>query len=1306
MWQKSICGHRLCIILGLLYSTLVILLSTGWQPVSAQTTYYVSSAGNDANSGNSEGAPFQTITKVNSLGLQPGDVILFRRGDTFRGSLAIRQSGSAGRPIVIDAYGSGNKPILAGSVPVTNWSNIGNNTWQASCPSCGSRVTGVYRNATALPLGRYPNLSDGNKGYLTIQSHGGKTQLTSQQGFPTNWTGGEAVVRPNQWILDRAAITQQNGNTLTLTNNSSYNLADGWGFFIQNHPATLDQSGEWYYNPANKTIQLYDSQANPNGQLITATASNEGVNLTNVNYVTVRNIKITETMASGIAVTGGSNFTFSNNDITNSGEDGVTIIGSGNTVVAENNLIEDANSSGFYIGPYQNFTFRGNTLRRIGTLPGRGKSGDGSYSGLQSLCTSNTLIENNVVDNIGYNGIAVVTNATVRYNQVSNFCLTKSDGGGIYTWNGSGGNVGDLHIISNIVFSGLGAPEGTLGGAYSGANGIFLDDCSKNVEVANNTSFGSKGMGIFLRGVSSISVTGNTSFNNMEEQLKLAYNGACALRNNVVQDNILFSKLPNQIVAAYESNANDLSSYGQFDRNYYVRPFEDLFKIRAVYNPGSGLTGADLSLSAWQAQFGKDASSHDSPITYKSQIVSQTGASLLTSSFSNNTDGWSVWSPGGNGRADWDNSNRLDGGSLKLSFSDSQSGSYLLATVSIGAVTKGKSYQLLFDGIASGNGKKVEVYPRQLSGSYKDLSPRTLLLMGSSRQAYEAVFTATADESNAILVVQVTGDGQTAWIDNVRLKEATLTTVNPDDYIQLVYNASSQDKTISLNGNYRDAKNTAYSNQITLSAFSSAVLMKEVNPTPTPPTVLRNPENPANVVAGLDYQYYEGSWNNLPDFGGLTPVKTGTVTSPDLSVRNRTEQYAMRYSGYIDVPADGSYTFYTSSDDGSKLLIGTTEVVNNDGLHGIIEKSGTIGLKAGKHAMTILYLQGGGGQALNVSYEGPGLGKQAIPTSAFYRVSTTSPVSGGSGTGLLGTYFNNTNLSGSAVLTRTDATLNFDWGNGSPANGTVNNDNFSVRWSGQVEAPVTGNYTFSTISDDGIRLWVNGAQLIDNWSVHAPTTNNSNSVALTAGQKYTIQVEYYDSGSGAVAKLLWSYPGQGQQTVPQGYLYPAASTGTSTSGSGTGVYLSDLNWTAVSNGYGPVEKDRSNGEAGAGDGRTLTLNGVTYTKGLGVHAASDITYSLNGQYSRFISAIGIDDEIPNGGCGQVSFEVYLDNVLSYSSGNMNPAMPTKSIDLDVSGKQKLRIVVTDGGDGLACDHADWAGARLIGTGSARLSTLR
>ena len=143
---------------------------------------------------------------------------------------------------------------------------------------------------------------------------------------------------------------------------------------------------------------------------------------------------------------------------------------------------------------------------------------------------------------------------------------------------------------------------------------------------------------------------------------------------------------------------------------------------------------------------------------------------------------------------------------------------------------------------------------------------------------------------------------------------------------------------------------------------------------------------------------------------------------------------------------------------------------------------------------------------------------------------------------------------------------------------------------------------------------------------------------------------------------------------------------------GTTVYLSDLTATAATNGWGAIEKDKSNGEQGATDGNTLTLNGVTYAKGLGVHASSDTTYALGGNYTRFISDIGVDDEV--GSNGSVIFQVLADGVQIYTSRAMNGSSATKTVDVDVTGKQNLRLVVTDGGNGNGYDHADWANARL------------
>jgi glucose/arabinose dehydrogenase len=140
------------------------------------------------------------------------------------------------------------------------------------------------------------------------------------------------------------------------------------------------------------------------------------------------------------------------------------------------------------------------------------------------------------------------------------------------------------------------------------------------------------------------------------------------------------------------------------------------------------------------------------------------------------------------------------------------------------------------------------------------------------------------------------------------------------------------------------------------------------------------------------------------------------------------------------------------------------------------------------------------------------------------------------------------------------------------------------------------------------------------------------------------------------------------------------------------TYLSDLTWESATNGWGPVEKDRSNGESAAGDGRTITLNGTTYAKGLGVHAVSDVRYRLGGACTRFRADVGVDDEV--GSNGSVVFQVFADGAKLYDSGLLTGPAATKTLDVDVSGKSELQLIVTDAGDWISYDHADWAGARI------------
>lgn len=813
---------------------LILLLLTAIIPDNrAQTTYYVAATGNDANAGRSMSAPLRSLAKVSSLSLVPGDTVRFRRGDTFRGGLVINQSGLAGQRIVFEAYGTGPKPVLAGSVPLGNWINTGNNAWEANCPDCGSRVTGLYRNGAALPLGRYPNPDAPSRGYLTVQAHVGNAQITSQQPLTTNWTGGEVVVRPTYWIIDRALITRQSGDVLTLANASTYQLTDGWGYFIQNHPATLDQTGEWYYDPGRKTIRIYDAGGNPNQQRITVTTVDRGIDVVDASFIGLRNLHVTETLSESFRATNASNLTLTNSEFTDSGEDGVILLGAGRNVLIENCQIRDINNNGFYVGAYQNLTLRGSTIRHVGLLPGRGKSGDGQFTGLQSLA-GNALIENNVIDSIGYNGLTFWSNTIIRQNTVSNFCLTKSDGGGLYGWNGTKLPMSNVQIASNLIHRGIGTPGGTADSTLSGAHGVFLDDCVEGVELVDNTIFSCHGLGIYLHAVSRVSLIRNTCFNNDVGQFFLYANaGPCQPRQNIIDRNLFISTLPKRFVAGYSSAGNDLKEYGSIDHNYYARPFDNTFTILAVYNQ---TIGDELALPQWQAQFGHDLTSKTSPITYHDYHLHRADA---TNRLSNPPDrsgegwgeGWDTWSPHANGRAVWDNTNRLDDGSLRIDFAQPAGGrnSHVLVYKNMRAVTKSKSYLLRFDAVAPAP-KKVEVFIRQRDAPYQDLTQRYTLLVGPARKRYEVAFTATADEANALFTFQAREDGQPLWVDNVRLQEATITPVNPADYVWLAYNPTTKDSVVALAKPHRDVKNRYYANQLTLKPFSSVVLLNDSLP--------------------------------------------------------------------------------------------------------------------------------------------------------------------------------------------------------------------------------------------------------------------------------------------------------------------------------------------------------------------------------------------------------------------------------------------------------------------------------------------
>ena len=173
-----------------------------------------------------------------------------------------------------------------------------------------------------------------------------------------------------------------------------------------------------------------------------------------------------------------------------------------------------------------------------------------------------------------------------------------------------------------------------------------------------------------------------------------------------------------------------------------------------------------------------------------------------------------------------------------------------------------------------------------------------------------------------------------------------------------------------------------------------------------------------------------------------------------------------------------------------------------------------------------------------VSWSDGGAARHTITTpatdttyTATYRLSTPR----GTGTGLSASYFNTIDLTGSRSGRGDDPTVDFRWGAGSPSPG-FEPDTFSVRWTGWVEAEFTGTYTFYTQSDDGVRLWVNGQLIVNNWTDHS-LTENTGTISLIAGRLHTIRIEYYENAGDATMRLLWSSPSTPKEVVPSTRLH-------------------------------------------------------------------------------------------------------------------------------------------------------------------------
>lgn len=336
---------------------------------------------------------------------------------------------------------------------------------------------------------------------------------------------------------------------------------------------------------------------------------------------------------------------------------------------------------------------------------------------------------------------------------------------------------------------------------------------------------------------------------------------------------------------------------------------------------------------------------------------------------------------------------------------------------------------------------------------------------------------------------------------------------------------------------------------------------------------------------------YTANYNLAPSFNADYFNNNSLSGNPTLTRQDKKIDFTWGYSSPDpSIPADdfsvrwtklqtfsaGKYTFTMTVDDGGRLYVDNQLLIDKWINQPATSYQATVNLAQGDHAIKMEFYDHTEDAVAKLTWD-------FAPDNST--TPTPTPTPGASSNGLTGTYFDNMDLTGTSI-SRTDSTVNFDWGNGSP-DPAIGPDSFSARWTGQVMPKYTETYTFYTDSDDGVRLWINNQQVVNNWTDHS-FKEDSGTIALSAGQKYDIKMEFYENGGQAVAKLLWSSQSQAKEIISQSQLFttsgPPVPTPTSTptptatntptptptptpssTGDGLqGIYFDNMNFTGTS----------------------------------------------------------------------------------------------------------------------------------------------
>lgn len=564
------------------------------------TNYYVKNGGNDGAAGTSDATAWETITKVNTFWsagtFAPGDSILFKRGDSWYGTIVVAEPGTSGNPIVIGAYGTGEKPVITGFTTLTNWSLYNGNIYEAAVTSTEAQTNMVVMDGVPIGMGRYPDLGT-NLTYTTATSN---TITDPELPDSPDWTGAEIAINKYDWVLDRCLVTDHTtGGVLTFTNlGGTGGLENNRYYFVQNDMRCVTTTNEWYHNTTAAKLYIY---GNPSGKDVKIATLNKLIYNNAHDYIHVTNLKLTGSISHAIHLNSSAHYNrIQDCEISYAGGSAIENYG-GNYLEAHYNTISHSNYGIYLVGSTINVTH--NDITYIGMIPGAA-----FIAHATGIFINNTGVtaEYNNIHYIAWSGINTSSIATFSLyrNFITYPCQVLDDGGGIYYTSSSGTRTVNQNIVLN---SGVGAPADV-----AIARGIYLDAGSSGSSVTNNIVAGCREAGYQIHYGDNNTLTGNLAFNNGMAVLFQKYGTGVSTGTTMNNNKFIAKGSAQESLMSYGYTTSEIQALGAFDYNYYARPIDDDYHF--YYASGSH------TLTEWKTLVNPDdAHSYGSPITVTSE---------------------------------------------------------------------------------------------------------------------------------------------------------------------------------------------------------------------------------------------------------------------------------------------------------------------------------------------------------------------------------------------------------------------------------------------------------------------------------------------------------------------------------------------------------------------------------------------------------------------------------------------------------------------------------------------------------------